>query len=310
MYNGLKGGFFMRLLISGGTVFVSKYLTKYFIEKNHEVYVLNRGTRQQVPGANLIKADRHQLKNQLKNYHFDAVIDVCAYNQNDVRDLLKALNSFDNYLLISSSAVYPKTNPQPFSEEQDVGYNTIWQDYGINKIKAEQELLSQVLNAYIIRPAYIYGPMQNIYREPFVFECALKKRKFYIPNDGSMKLQFIHVDDIARMIEKIITSQPSNQVFNAGNRELVSIKEFVSLCYQIVNTPLEIINVYDDSIDQRQYFSFYNYQYCLDVTKQDQLIGETVSLKKGLEESFAYYLDHQDEFIKKNYLEFIDRNLQ
>lgn len=168
----------MRLLISGGTVFVSKYLTKYFIEKNHEVYVLNRGTRQQVPGANLIKADRHQLKNQLKNYHFDAVIDVCAYNQNDVRDLLKALNSFDNYLLISSSAVYPKTNPQPFSEEQDVGYNTIWQDYGINKIKAEQELLSQVLNAYIIRPAYIYGPMQNIYREPFVFECALKKRKF------------------------------------------------------------------------------------------------------------------------------------
>ncbi|WP_294581732.1 NAD-dependent epimerase/dehydratase family protein [uncultured Thomasclavelia sp.] len=300
----------MRLLISGGTVFVSKYLTKYFIEKNHEVYVLNRGTRQQVPGANLIKADRHQLKNQLKNYHFDAVIDVCAYNQNDVRDLLKALNSFDNYLLISSSAVYPKTNPQPFSEEQDVGYNTIWQDYGINKIKAEQELLSQVLNAYIIRPAYIYGPMQNIYREPFVFECALKKRKFYIPNDGSMKLQFIHVDDIARMIEKIITSQPSNQVFNAGNRELVSIKEFVSLCYQIVNTPLEIINVYDDSIDQRQYFSFYNYQYCLDVTKQDQLIGETVSLKKGLEESFAYYLDHQDEVIKKNYLEFIDRNLQ
>ena len=300
----------MRLLISGGTIFVSKYLTKYFIEKNHEVYVLNRGTRQQVPGANLIKADRHQLKNQLKNYHFDAVIDVCAYNQNDVGDLLKALNSFDNYLLISSSAVYPKTNPQPFSEEQDVGYNTIWQDYGINKIKAEQELLSQVLNAYIIRPAYIYGPMQNIYREPFVFECALKKRKFYIPNDGSMKLQFIHVDDIARMIEKIITSQPSNQVFNAGNRELVSIKEFVSLCYQIVNTPLEIINVYDDSIDQRQYFSFYNYQYCLDVTKQDQLIGETVSLKKGLEESFAYYLDHQDEVIKKNYLEFIDRNLQ
>lgn len=300
----------MRLLISGGTVFVSKYLTKYFIEKNHEVYVLNRGTRQQVPGANLIKADRHQLKNQLKNYHFDAVIDVCAYNQNDVRDLLKALNSFDNYLLISSSAVYPKTNPQPFSEEQDVGYNMIWQDYGINKIKAEQELLSQVLNAYIIRPAYIYGPMQNIYRELFVFECALKKRKFYIPNDGSMKLQFIHVDDIARMIEKIITSQPSNQVFNAGNRELVSIKEFVSLCYQIVNTPLEIINVYDDSIDQRQYFSFYNYQYCLDVTKQDQLIGETVSLKKGLEESFAYYLDHQDEVIKKNYLEFIDRNLQ
>ena len=32
--------------------------------------------------------------------------------------------------------------------------------------------------------------MHNVYREAFVFECALADRKFYLPKDGEMKLQF------------------------------------------------------------------------------------------------------------------------
>lgn len=32
-----------RILVTGGTVFVSKYVAKYFQSNNYEVYVLNRG---------------------------------------------------------------------------------------------------------------------------------------------------------------------------------------------------------------------------------------------------------------------------
>ena len=49
----------MKILVTGGTVFVSKYTAQYFAQKGHEVFVLNRGTRPQVPGVNLLKADRH-----------------------------------------------------------------------------------------------------------------------------------------------------------------------------------------------------------------------------------------------------------
>ena len=31
-----------------------------------------------------------------------------------------------------------------------------------------------------------------------------KNRKFYIPNDGKMKLQFFHVEDLCKVIEKIL----------------------------------------------------------------------------------------------------------
>ena len=34
----------MKILVTGGTVFVSKYAAQYFAQKGHEVFVLNRGT--------------------------------------------------------------------------------------------------------------------------------------------------------------------------------------------------------------------------------------------------------------------------
>ena len=34
-----------RILVTGGTVFVSKYVAKYFASKNYDVYVLNSGSK-------------------------------------------------------------------------------------------------------------------------------------------------------------------------------------------------------------------------------------------------------------------------
>ncbi|MCD7839459.1 MAG: NAD-dependent epimerase/dehydratase family protein [Erysipelotrichaceae bacterium] len=297
----------MKILITGGTVFVSRYITRYFKEK-HDVYVLNRGTRKQENGVTHIKADRHILKNELRDYHFDTIIDVCAYNKQDIDDLLNAVDNVNDYIFISSSAVYPKTNQQPFTEEQITGYNTIWKDYGTNKIAAEETLLQKIPNAYIIRPPYLYGPIQNVYREPFIFECALKNRKFYIPKDGSMKLQFFHVEDLCKIIEIILEKHPLHHIYNVGNEELVDINTFVELCYEIAGKKLGTVHVYNHN-NQRDYFSFYDYEYVLDISKQKELLPQTKNLKQGLQESFEWYIHHQDDVVRKNYIDFIDKNL-
>lgn len=163
----------MKILVTGGTVFVSRYVADYF-KDNNEVFVLNRNTRKQLDGVNLIEADHQNLGNILKEYNFDVVIDVCSCTGKDVSDLIKALpDGIKDYILISSSAVYPETNLQPFTEEQQTGTNSIWGEYGINKIEAEEILFSKIPSAYVLRPPYLYGPMQNIYREPFVFEVHI-----------------------------------------------------------------------------------------------------------------------------------------
>ena len=69
-----------RILVTGGTVFVSKYVAKYFQSNNYEVYVLNRGSKQQIENINLICANRNNLKDCLKDFYFDSIIDVCGYN--------------------------------------------------------------------------------------------------------------------------------------------------------------------------------------------------------------------------------------
>lgn len=145
----------MKVLITGGTVFASRYTAEYFVKKDHEVYVLNRNSRSQSKGVKLINCDRHNLGGTLKNINFDLVIDVTAYKKDDISDLLEGLGKFGEYVMISSSAVYPETNIQPFTEEQKLDENIYWRDYGTNKIKAEWLLLEKVPNAYILRPPYL-----------------------------------------------------------------------------------------------------------------------------------------------------------
>ena len=152
----------MKMLITGGTTFVSKFTAKYFVGKGNDVTVLNRGSRKQVDGVKLIDCDRTQLGDRLKDKHFDVVLDITAYTEEHIRTLLESGVAFDDYIFVSSSAVYPETNPQPFTEEQPCGYNSVWGDYGINKLKAEEYLIKHVPTAYILRPPYFYGIFENL----------------------------------------------------------------------------------------------------------------------------------------------------
>lgn len=298
-----------RILVTGGTVFVSRYVSEYFADKGDAVYVLNRNHRPQPRGCTLIEADRHQLGDRLRQYVFDAVLDVTAYTGEDVSDLLDALGDagerFGEYILISSSAVYPETAPQPFTENTRTGVNQYWGAYGTDKIEAETELLRRVPGAYILRPPYLYGPMDNVYREAFVFECADQNRRFYLPGKGGMKLQFFHVRDLCRCIEAILDRHPAEHIYNVGNEECITVREWVEQCYRAAGHTADCVEVYQD-INQREYFSFSDYEYHLDVSRQKELIADTVPLDEGLRESYLWYRGHRDEVRRKGYIEYID----
>ena len=296
-----------KILVTGGTVFVSRYVARYFANKGDEVYVLNRNSKPQVPNVTLIEADRNDLGDKLKGYEFDAVLDVTTYTAEQAAKLAQGLGKFGDYIMVSSSAVYPETNPQPFAEEQSCGTNSVWGDYGTNKLAAEEYLLEHVPQAYILRPPYLYGPMQNVYREPFVFQCAEAGREFYIPSDGSMKLQFFHVEDLCRFMEILLEQHPAQRIFNVGNPEAVSISEWVQLCYDAVGMELKTVHV--EGHPQRNYFCFHDYDYCLDVRKQTALMPEVKPLAEGLKDSYAWYRDHREDIVPKPYIEYADTKI-
>lgn len=297
----------MNILVTGGTVFVSRFTAEYFAMKGHQVFTLNRGNRPQPEGVTPILADRHALGDALKGIHFDAVLDITAYTAEDVRDLLDGLTSFDDYILISSSAVYPEINPQPFTEDQPCGPNLHWGAYGTNKLAAEETLQSRVPGAYILRPPYLYGPMENLYRSIYVFECAESGLPFPIPQ-RDIQLQFFHVEDLCRFMEFLLQQHPAEHIYNVGDPNPVSISEWVSLCYKAAGLPLHTITVGDDH-PRWAYFPFRDYEYRLDVTRQTALLPETKSLSVGLREEYEWFCTHREEITRKEYLSYLNEYL-
>ena len=299
----------MKMLITGGTTFVSRFTAEYFTAKGNDVVVLNRGSREQVDGVTHIQCDRLYLGEELKGAYFDLVLDITAYTQEHIQALLTSGVSFGDYVFISSSAVYPETNPQPFTEEQACGRNSVWGDYGMNKLNAERYLQAHIPNAYILRPPYFYGIYDNLYREAFPFDCAMQDRPFYLPQNGDMRLQFFHVADLCRFIEILLEKHSDNHVFNVGNKDMVTVKEWVELCYKAAGKTAEFVSV-GKEIPQRDYFCFYDYEYVLDVSKQTELMPDTFPLEQGLKEEFEWYRDNPDSiYNRKPYMEFIDKEL-
>lgn len=299
--------FMQSVLITGGTVFVSKAIAEFYVAKGYNVYVLNRGTKVQPLGTHLIKADRNALGDTLKNRHFDLVVDT-AYTSNEVESLQNALSSYGQYVFISSSAVYPETMQQPFTEATEVGFNSIWKSYGQNKIEAEKTLLELDPSAYILRPAYIYGPQNNVYRESFVFDCALNNRVFYLPNDGILNLQFYFIDDLCNLIYDIDQTKPIDHIINVGNEEAITVRDWVKMCYEACGKTVSFKNVYDT--EYKYFFSFSEYEYHLNVTIQDSITKQSTPLKKGIEASLKWYLDNEGSVAKRPYIQYIDDHLK
>ena len=304
------------ILVTGGTVFVSKMVAKYFASKKfnekYKVYVLNRNNHPQVKNVELINSSRENLGEKLEKYNFDIIIDITSYTKDDVKSILDSLgnskNNLSEYILLSSSAIYPETLNLPFKESDEVGKNIFWKDYGINKIEAEKYLLENFERPYILRPPYLYGPENNVYRESFIFDCAEQNRKFYLPENNGMKLQFFYIEDLCKIIENILIQKLNEKIFNVGNVKSITIYDWVKLCYEFVGKNLEVVNV-SKEINQRNYFCFYDYEYYLDVTKQKSLLESTTDLKVGLEKSYEWYKKNKDKVNRKNYFEFIDNEL-
>ena len=176
-----------------------------------------------------------------------------------------------------------------------------------NRTAAENALRERMENAYILRPPYLYGKYESLYREPFIFDCARGDRKCYIP-EKEMSLQFFNVRDLCRFMELILETQPENKVFNVGNPQTVTVKEWVTLCYEAAGKTPEILRV-SDSFPQRSYFPFHNYDYRLDVSKMLALMPELTPLDEGLKEEYEWYAETDPPMDRKSYFEYIDNNL-
>lgn len=296
------------ILVTGGTVFVSRAIAEYFVKNGDNVFVLNRGNYPQAEGVTPIICDRHALGDRLKAKAFDLVTDVSAYTRADVQALHNALGDFGCYVFISSGAVYPETLSLPFREDQECGRNTVWGDYGANKLDAENFLLENVSCSYAVRPPYLYGKYENLYRAPYIFDCAECGRPVYVPRKD-LPLQFFDVYDLCRFIEILYSVRPKERIFNVGNPDIVTAEKWVRLCFNAAGKIPEI-RVAPKEHFARNYFCFYDMDYWLDVSQMQKIMPYVKPLDEGIREEYEWYKCNADAVAKRGYLEYIKQNLE
>jgi len=193
----------MRLLVLGGTVFLSKAVAAEAVRRGHEVTCAARGTSGSVPdGVTLVQVDRTQPLPELGPY--DAVVDV-ARQPSWVRAAVAAYPDA-HWVFVSTINVYaddatpggtPATLPlvEPIHEDTDLGDHP--EAYGPMKVACEQLVLEGAASAMVMRPGLIVGPGDPSGRFSYWPRRLAAGGEVLAPGDPGDVMQVVDVRDLA-----------------------------------------------------------------------------------------------------------------
>ncbi len=155
----------MKALFIGGTGTISLGITKQLIEMGCELYLLNRGNRNEgLPkDVKIIQADINEedkVAKLIENLSFDVVADFIAFKKEQVeRDVRLFKGKTKQYMFISSASAYQTPLSDYRITEGTPLSNPYWA-YSRNKIECEEYLMQQYReNSFpttIIRPSHTY----------------------------------------------------------------------------------------------------------------------------------------------------------
>jgi len=154
----------MKLLILGGSGFVSGTLARLALARGHQVWAVTRGQRSLPECVTGLAADRHagdefRAAIQGAGVHWDLVVDCIAFEAADIEQDVAVLTPLAGHLvMISSDFVYDASRRRfPQTEEGE----TTALGYGAKKHQAELALQAAHTGRMawtVLRPCHIYGP--------------------------------------------------------------------------------------------------------------------------------------------------------
>src|SRR5215475_389160 len=243
----------MRVLVLGGTEFISLHLVQALQQRGHAVTVFNRGRHpERLPaGAQVIVGDRKDhpaLPGLLGGDAFDGVVDVTYAPTlgEDVEALLRALRGRPHLLFVSTCRVYDHALPIPYSE--DTQRSEYWGDYARHKIAGENALLERHRRegwpVTIVRPTHVMGPLNTRNNETFFMDRIARGRPVLVPGHGGWLRQFGHVEDLATAMAAMLGNPKSHgQAYNVMGEDTVTQVGFVELIAEVMKKPVTFRHV-------------------------------------------------------------------
>jgi 2'-hydroxyisoflavone reductase len=199
----------MRLLIFGGTVFLSRAVAEEAVRRGHEVTCACRGSSGSVPhGSRHLKLDRASdaVTAATEQGPFDAVVDV-ARLPSWVGPAVAALG-YAHWVFVSTISVYadparPGTAQslptlEPLTEDAASGTDAA--TYGALKVTCERLVTAGAASHTVIRPGLIIGPGDPSGRFAYWPARLAGPGPVLAPGSPSDPVQVIDVRDLAAWI--------------------------------------------------------------------------------------------------------------
>jgi nucleoside-diphosphate-sugar epimerase len=201
----------MKILFIGGTGNISKVCVDLAVARGHDVTLLNRGKRGDMPGTRQIVADMADpaaVGAALENRRWDVVADFIIFTSEQLDQRINLFRGrVGQFIFISSASAYQRPVSHYFVTESTPLANPYW-DYSRNKIAAEERLVRALREenfpGVIVRPSWTYGetviPLAvTSFGKYFTGVDRLRRRKpMIVPGDGTSLWAMTHNTDFAK----------------------------------------------------------------------------------------------------------------
>lgn len=311
----------MKTLIIGGTQFIGRHLVAALVKGGHDVTVLHRKSSHDLGKkvANL-QADRNdasQVLAAVNGQTFDAVFDL-AYDwergtpPKAVSTVAHALTgNIGRYVFMSSVAAYG--DGLNHHEGDALAADDHPEAYVRNKAQTERLLfrLHQRHGTPIvtIRPPFVYGPGNPIYREQFFWDRIRDKRSIILPGDGRRLMQFAFVKDLVTACLRAAEAPNAvGHAFNIANARPLTQAELIDAFFAssgkqapVVRIPRErILRCGGHPMGPNLYFGMYFDlpPITMVISKAQRVLTfKPTPFAEGLKETYKHYLRHHKKTV-------------
>ena len=230
-----------KILLIGSTGFIGKKLKKE-LNKDYDLICPIRKNGFDITKKNTIKKylnDKIDVVINLsgqQNKNSNKMVDT-IYNGNlHIIEISKKIKKKLMLIYISTSLVYGN-NKTIQNEKSKINPINLYEK---TKYKIEKKYFKQSKNFLVLRFCNIYGNSSKTGIIKLILDAIKNKRLFKFDNLNTFK-NFIHVDDVIKIISYLIKKNIKNKVLNVGN-ENINFKDLARFLSQITQNRFRFQN--------------------------------------------------------------------
>lgn len=311
----------MKVLFIGGTGIISTAISKALILQGVDLYIMNRGNRNDILGHDHVTYltcdinDELKVAEKIKNHDFDVVADFIAFVPEQLeRDYRLFKNKTKQFIFISSASAYQTPLSHYVINEGTPLSNPNW-EYSRNKIACEDFLMKKYREnnfpVTIIRPSHTYDqrfiPL-GVHGNKGSWQVAkrmLQNKPVIIHGDGTSLWTMTHNSDFAKGFIGLMNNKhaigEAIQITSDESLTWTQIYEAIADALGVKLKPYYIASSFLDEV------SSYDFKGGLlgdkantvvfDNSKLKRLVPEfnpTIRFDQGIKETVKYVLEHEE----------------